>query len=101
MSCVVTGRLNGQGATVEDYVALFSDPCERPHKFSSAEVGFVVSVAVGAQSCMWCKHWFRNPLRGKQVCEIMRLPGEQNVPGEGVCRFWNQEARRFPLLHVL
>lgn len=98
--CEITGRLDGKKATRADYEALF-DPCERPHKFSAEEVGFVIPTnGKRTYSCFDCRHWFTNRASGRLVCEIMRLPGEKPVPASGVCRFWNVDGK-FPLLKVL
>ncbi len=98
--CAITGRLNGERARVEDYQEYF-DPCNRPHKFASVEVGFTIP-APGSINyrCGDCRHYFVNGPRDRRVCEIMRLPGEAAVPMLGACRFWNREGK-YPLLNIL
>jgi hypothetical protein len=102
MSVQITGRTGGRPATVSDYDALFT-PAERPRKFSAEEVGFTVlrGAPLGCSVCNSCRHWFVNNASNRIVCEIMRLPDESNVPGDGVCRFWNIQDGVFPLLKVL
>jgi hypothetical protein len=110
---------------VSDYDALFQ-PSERPRKFSAEEVGFTIASPRLRQRCHSCRHWFVNapsdfasrrdrPARSfgtsevspehqcepGRFCEIMRLPDERNVPGAGVCRFWNIQDGVFPLLRAL
>src|SRR5579864_9524270 len=85
--CLITGRTNGAPATLEDYRNLFQ-VCNRPHKFSSDEVGFIVN-SPGPRFCEGCRHWFVNPASTRFVCEIMRRPNEAPIPGAAVCRFWN------------
>lgn len=106
--CQITGLTNGQPATFADYSALFQ-PCERPRKFSAAEVGFTagetgysgVTGGIVAHRCGTCRHWYIGPASGRAVCEIMRLQNEANVSNIGVCRFWNRNGTDYPLLSIL
>lgn len=81
---------------MRDYDRFFAT--EQIHKFSAEEVGFHRSRA--EPICEACAHWFINPSSGWTACEIMSL-GKRPVPADGVCRFWNQSKRQYPLLQVL
>jgi hypothetical protein len=96
----ITGRTGGRPASVSDYDALFQ-PAERPRKFSAEEVLFTIVPPLARYKCAGCRHWFVNAPSDRIVCEIMRLPDERNVPGDGVCRFWNIQDGVFPLLRAL
>lgn len=80
--------------TKAEYDKLLDD---RPRKFGPGEVGFQVR-SDDAHVCCGCIHWFANAARGAAVCEILRLPGEQDIPPQARCRFWTPDGEWYPLL---
>jgi hypothetical protein len=92
------GRVNGRDATFSDYERLFAT--EHLNKFSGPEVGFRYR-SQDSHECGKCIHWFVNPYSQWTPCEIMSLGQAAKVPSEGVCRFWNQNGKDFPLLEAL
>jgi hypothetical protein len=97
----ITGRIGGRLATMADYRNYFAD-VNRPHKFSAQEVDFQFPAAGSAHfryQCGACWHYFSNATGEREVCEIMRLDPERNVPAGGTCCFWNRDGK-FPLLRA-
>lgn len=92
------GRIGGRRAGFRDYEALFKS--EHLLKFTAGEIGFADPSPV-SERCGGCIHWFVNPHSKWTPCEIMRLANNTPVPASGVCRFWNQDGRNYPVLNVL
>lgn len=92
------GRMKGKFATFEDYKRFFDT--EHLRKFSPAEVGFQNPSAV-QHFCRDCYHWFVNQVSGWTPCEIMTLGQKKAVPSSGVCRFWTNNGKTYPLVDRL
>jgi hypothetical protein len=95
---VARGRLKGRRARFSDYERLFET--EHLFKFSGAEVGFM-AISPESEQCKTCIHWFINQVSGWTPCEIMSLGKHHPVPAAGICRFWNQDGKHYPLLDSL
>lgn len=94
----ITGVLGGRDADFRDYARLLHD---RPKKFSATEAGFMGPAGRGMPTCGECVHWFMNPETGRTVCEIVRLPGEQNIRASSACRFQTRNGRSYPLIEEI
>lgn len=79
--------------TKREYDELMED---RPKKFTPGEVGYR-DAQRGEPCCAGCMHYFVGLVMGRNVCEIMRPPGEHVEP-EYTCRFQTRDGKVFPLL---
>ena len=81
-------------ATKAQYESLLED---RPFKFEPEEVGYMER-SDDAHCCCSCIHWFNNPARATNVCEILRLPDDGNIPAQARCRWWTPDGTWYPLV---
>lgn len=100
MSRAITGIVGGKAATWQEYRELFSTAM-RPAKFSAREAGFQGPAGRGMPTCGECQHWYLNPQTRHTVCEVVRLPGEQDIRPTSTCRFQTTDGVRYPLLEIL
>jgi hypothetical protein len=79
-----------------EYEALLED---RPDKFGPDEVGYMEE-SESPEVCCSCIHFFTNPTRMTNVCEVLRLEDDSNIPPLARCRFWTTDGSHYPLLGV-
>lgn len=93
-----TGRVADNGrATFREYTKMIAD---RPPKFSADQVGYRKATSEEAndwKECEDCQHFYRSDAAERNVCEIFRPDGDENVDRHFVCDWFTDDGVRFPL----